>query len=285
LFLLVYGTYFLVRYEYYGYLLPNTFYIKTGSWLNQAGRGGGYVFLFIFFFQAWNFIPALVFTLRRKIDFSTGYLSLSALAYVSYMVSIGGDWMPLFRLMHPVLAHLYLLVAFGFWEIYSLLVANPIKSRRISLLAWSVFAVLLLLSANVNLLLEDWELLKLFQEENHQWISVGKCLKAHSLRNESISLMYVGALAYYSELRVYDLLGITDTHIAHLDYPWLGLGFPGHEKQDFAYIMQKNSTYVLLWKPNMTESPLELPCGIRYGPYESVSSEYEGRYCNYCKRT
>jgi hypothetical protein len=61
----------------------------------------------------------------------------------------------------------------------------------------------------------------------------------------SIACVPIGAVGYYSRLRLYDMMGLTDRHIARKRVP-LGAGFPGHEKHDGPYILSRKPTYLLL---------------------------------------
>jgi hypothetical protein len=53
-----------------------------------------------------------------------------------------------------------------------------------------------------------------------------------------------GALPYYSERYVIDMLGLNDTHIAHLDIETMGQGIAGAEKTDAQYVFKRRPDYV-----------------------------------------
>lgn len=55
---------------------------------------------------------------------------------------------------------------------------------------------------------------------------------------ESLATGAIGAVSYYSNLRIYGFHGLVDPHIAHQKREDLGMMFPGHEKIDFAYILR-----------------------------------------------
>jgi len=53
-----------------------------------------------------------------------------------------------------------------------------------------------------------------------------------------------GALAYYSGLRVIDMLGLNDEQIAHRHIPSMGRGKTGHEKGDGAYVLSRKPEFI-----------------------------------------
>jgi len=75
-----------------------------------------------------------------------------------------------------------------------------------------------------------------------------------------------GALPYYSERYVIDMLGLNDTHIAHLDIETMGQGVAGAEKTDAQYIFNRRPDYV----PWSTSWNLQQIAGFRQ-EYERIS--------------
>ena len=61
-----------------------------------------------------------------------------------------------------------------------------------------------------------------------------------------IAATAAGAVAYFSRLRVIDMLGLNDSRIAHRQMPRMGRGMPGHEKADGAYVLSLEPDYILL---------------------------------------
>lgn len=64
-FVLLYGAYFAYRYEYYGWLFPNTYYIKVATTDAAKTRAFGLAYLGSFArdYQLWRYAPALVLAL------------------------------------------------------------------------------------------------------------------------------------------------------------------------------------------------------------------------------
>ena len=62
---------------------------------------------------------------------------------------------------------------------------------------------------------------------------------------DSIMTNAIGAVSYYSGIRVYGEHGLVDTHIAHLKSEHLGRSLAGHEKGDYEYLLEKRPTYIM----------------------------------------
>jgi hypothetical protein len=54
----------------------------------------------------------------------------------------------------------------------------------------------------------------------------------------------VGALGFYSGLTLIDMLGVNDTHIAHLQPTSMGHSTAGHEKRDFDYVLSRQPDFI-----------------------------------------
>jgi len=70
----------------------------------------------------------------------------------------------------------------------------------------------------------------------------------------TIALGPAGYIPYRTGLVTYDLLGITDRHIAHRKLAF-SEGYAGHEKHDGAYILSLRPDYLLLGNVDITDQP------------------------------
>jgi hypothetical protein len=82
-----------------------------------------------------------------------------------------------------------------------------------------------------------------------EFVVMGKALRDIAEPGDSIALVPIGAIAYYSEMIVYDMVGLVDPVIAHepfvpefIEASWR----PGHDKGDGLYILQHEPTYILI---------------------------------------
>jgi len=230
-FVLVYGPYYAWRFAYYGYLLPNTFYVKVGSSLAQISRGLDYVGDF-----AWVglvlIVPALVLLVvtrgERARAWRVGALLGMLLLHSVYVALVGGDVMPAYRFFVHVLPLLCLAAALAF---------NAWASRP----RWLAAVGALMIATNIAHTAFDSHLDRAVRVARVGDIGaeVGRWLHETMPPDTVIAVNAAGAIAYYSGFRVIDMLGLNDVHIAHRHMPRMGKGIPGHEKGDGAYVLSR----------------------------------------------
>jgi arabinofuranosyltransferase len=268
-FLLLYAPYFLWRLSYYGYLLPNTFYVKAaGDGSRLAARGlsqlPGIVrsaSLEAPLLLALGALPAVWRDRRWRL------LGAVLLATFAYFVGIGGDFLFFFgpRFLMPALPALLLLDA----EALRALAAFPARRSYRTLLAAAVLALLL-----GNAVWFSWparfDRLRDVSLLNRSWTEIGKWLRQNSPPGALVAVGAAGRIPYYSGRRTLDILGLTDLHIAHLDVP-LGAGFPGHEKSDPEYVLSKKPDYIVFARLDPQGRPL-------MGNWDLVLPEFEEAY-------
>lgn len=256
-FLGLYLPYFLWRYYYYGFLLPNTFYAKVTVRGTEAQHQRGLLHLhtFVNVHLSW-LLPlfALVPLLKRKFSFWLTSLVALVLVFTSYIVYVGGDW-SVGRFFVPILPAVYVLVATGLVEAYESLrqwVARVTNSpRALLILRWaalSALAVVLLALFNFSSLDGEYELFVVrFQaaRATHARVALGKWLHDNVPTDTFIAVDAAGQIPYYSDLRTLDMFGVNDVHTAHLKIETMGQGVPGHEKFDFDYIMWRQPDLII----------------------------------------
>ncbi len=247
------------RWLYYGYPLPNTFYAKVGLSGAVAERGLRYVAT-----AALQRLPALLLIAvalwrspgRAGVSF---FLCLCA-TQVAYVVVVGGDWMGFGRFILPILPFLYLLAATPSPRI------SP-SPLRYAATAGAGIAVVL------NFMLSStWGELRSVARE-HEYLSsrasVAEWLDQMADPDDSILLGEIGQVGYLTDRVVYDIFGLVDAHIAHLDVQTLGHGKPGHEKRDLRYSLSLRPNWVVLPPKGMVAPgyeevlvPAELPVAL-----------------------
>jgi len=89
-----------------------------------------------------------------------------------------------------------------------------------------------------------------------RWIFLGKQLKNRLPSEATIALSPLGAVSYYSELKIIDILGLTDVHIAHTSaHPEVPI--KGHQKWDGEYVLSRGPDYVILDNGIVLNEPVE----------------------------
>ena len=259
--LAVYGFW---RYSYFGFLLPNTFYAKTGGSIYQYLRGAKYVGLFAFHFVVLPFAPLLIAlawserTARRwpaVPSFAVGLCAGLLTAFATYLVYVGGDYMAMYRFIVPLLPFVYLLLAVA---ACSVLASEALRRRR------DLVALSMVVAVGLTAIHSTPVEARLFRKPDFmhgtyrgvqyerryvaRFTVIGRFFRDYKCRDsESIALEPIGAIPYYSGLVAHSAHGIVDPVIAHKTYAdqTLGQGFPGHEKIDWLHAISKKPTYIL----------------------------------------
>ncbi len=244
--LALFVPYFIWRWKYYGYLLPNTFYVKVGSTEAQVMRGLRYAWdfgcehLLLFVGIGGACVGAIIGALCSKKQrpwFHPSHVVLVGTLvglFCLYIVAVGGDWMPGARFFVPMLPLLAILGAWGMAGIaYHLAQFEHVVFVGAGAL---LIALVLMLPRDSSYNPESlvWRENSVVRRNRE----VGRWLNAHTSPDTVISAA-AGAMPYYAERTTIDILGLTDEHIAHLPSTTLGEGKPGHEKTDPAYVMAR----------------------------------------------
>ncbi len=273
-FLAVYLPYFVWRFTYYGYLLPNTFYVRRGEGLAQNlglwADGVGYVAAFFRDGGGALLLAPLALLGAPGAREGAGRARLLvalAAAWCVYIVWVGGDAKILHRFFVPILPVVYLLVEAALARLLERAARDGAgaASASVSRLAGAagLLGVLLLLA-----------LPGLAPSEKHRTDRTffamlaegGRWLARNAPPDATVACFAVGALPYYSGLTTYDLLGVTDAHIAH--GPLRADEMAGHGKTDWGYVLAKRPTYVFpIGNPDLSAA------GYEYAP---ISVEVRG---------
>jgi hypothetical protein len=170
-------------------------------------------------------------------NFSLLFLGVLCLAYIFYIILVGGDYMAMYRFFVPVLPLIYILLVAGFH-----LMKNSGQT-----LSNNYLAVIFILIALTGTILQSTPLEKILFHKpgithgqyqgvcTERWHSnrltlIGKFFNEYKNNNEeSLATGAIGAISYYSGLNIYDIYGLVDPVIATMQFDDLGKGFPGHE--------------------------------------------------------
>jgi len=243
-FVLPFAVYFFWRYNYYGFLLPNTFYMKVGSTSAQVVRGFKYAASFFLL----TVTPLLVLAapFRKPLSYRIRCAFWIICAYTAYIILVGGDYMTLFRFFVPLLPFVAIVAA-------DVSVSLP----------FPVFSLFLLLSILPSLNLERlsdglplpqryWNIRQiayprvLFERSQvHRLSLLGKWMNENLPATATVAYDGIGAIGWFSNLKIIDMSGLNDIHIAHLPSPEMGHGVAGHEKEDLLYVLSRKPDYIL----------------------------------------
>jgi len=229
----------------------------------QVGRGLQYTYAFFAYGGCW-LLPALIglaWAGRRKVALLLGGL---VVALAGCTIFVGGDALPMFRFLVPLLPAFFLLLAMGAAGILARFGARPY--------ARPALLVILLLSAacatRIGFTGAPYDDVTRDVREVSAWKEVGGWLRAHAPPDATVAVVPAGAIPYVSKLRAIDMLGLNDATIAHRDVPGLGSGPPGHEKFDVDYVLARRPDIILLGVYGLDPRPRPPQDLIRYS-YEA----------------
>jgi arabinofuranosyltransferase len=278
LFLLVYGSYWLWRFTYYGYPFPNTFYAKTGGGIWQALRGLNYLGHFLLLHPAITLLSgwALVGGLRERgaaaLRPATGapggatsspFQALAGavvVGYLLYVVAVGGDFKKTSRFILPVLPLWALLlddvVSRRGWPSWPGLkrsaaaVARPGGDRTggagqpwaAGPRAWALLAAVMLSGLVATPSAVRWARWRAWDLVRRT--ECGRYLAVHARPGAVLAIHSAGIIPYYSGLHTIDMWGLNDLHIGHRRMTDMGRDrLAGHEKSDPAYVFSLRPDY------------------------------------------
>ncbi|MGI6458427.1 MAG: hypothetical protein ACOX5R_22820 [bacterium] len=264
-FLFLYGGYILWRYSYYGFFLPNTFYAKVGWSSAQVLRGLHYIREFLI--PALGLIlPFIALLLVKRTMWRNGtvkILLVLLLLFLMYVIVVGGDSMPAFRFLAPVMPLLAILAAMS---------VTALSLRREIILVYVAGGICF----NMIITYWDWDIHQhiLSDRVAHHGREVGLWLKERVDDNTVIATNAAGSIPYYSGLRAIDMLGLNDLHIAHQEKENMGQGSAGHEKTDGQYILSRKPDIIQFGSSLGLVEPL-LPSDHEIRASSEFVQEYE----------
>jgi arabinofuranosyltransferase len=245
--------YWVLRYNYYGYPLPNTFYAKTGGGGHHMLTGLEYVGNFLLDYPALAVLTLAVCVLpltapRRKpgaakpkpMRYSVvrPVLLTVLIGYTAYVVTVGGDFKMTHRFIIPVLpAWAYLVddaISRGRWL--------KTGSRLSVATPWIIVVIMLLNGYFAFGDAREWAAKRTWDMQRRT--AAGLYLAEHAPPGAVLAIHSAGIIPYVSGLKTIDMWGLNDLHIAHRKIHDMGQGRRiGHEKHDAPYVFSKWPTY------------------------------------------
>ncbi len=268
------------RIVYFHDPLPNTYYLKmTGYPLLLRLARGGWVFL-QWLFSSWSVVvlPALTLLFATPVWRRRMIAALApALALGAYSVWVGGDaWEGVIACNRYLAVGLPLLLMVAAWSLALFAAAVDPRGRLAAILpaALAAAAVLTLSPYRYTLLLDSPP----YVRENAELVARGLAARGLTRPEGRVAAAAVGAIGYYSDRRIVDLLGKNDRRIARLPMRRTSAGneltwfYPGHLKWDYAYSiggLRPDVVAQLWWAPREAESALRA--------YDVVDAQIDGR--------
>jgi len=188
-------------------------------------------------------------------------------AFVVFYVRVGGDLQALYRMWFWVLPMLALLLG------EAVAVFSVDRSRQV------ISAVLTfgLLAASLQHSFRGNEKDRIITGEAfvRQAALIGETL-AKDNPGVTVAANNVGALGYANQLRVLDMLGLTDRHIAKA--PGKQIGIPAHESHDGAYVLDQKPEFIFYGMPKAYPQPVSLAYALGGGYPSDLDLKKDPRF-------
>ena len=274
------------RYDYYGYLIPNTIAAKDGMDLwYQLKIGLKYSFRFLFDHLEWMLLimlPSMM--LMKELKQSKSLRSAWPPVFVCFTVALtflvvytyfGGDWMPGFRFyasIIPLIALLILLV----WKTSKM----PFNHIGLSLVIALVGFGQLRNSAHSPYMI------KAIREWDHEVDGlklIGKWFHDTLPPQTLLATFPNGAFSYYNELPTIDAGGLTDNQVGRYGNKKKVGGVPGHIAENWSYVLSKQPAIIAVMGGRGFESEINIKPIEGYSNATFVFANYEnpiGKYVN-----
>jgi hypothetical protein len=205
-----YGLFLLWRFATYGEWVPNTAFLKLDPGPETAARGGEWLLVFFLLRPVLGLVAALAFValLRDWRKLASGWLLVAGglAVFVFFVLYSGPDWMPQHRFLVPALPLLSVVVARALYTF-------EWKTQR-----WAKAAVLTLAAGSLALELflsvtSYIPFARHFGRFTEGLMEGGLWIRQNTAPADVIAVVDAGALAYYSERRALDVIGLNDRQI------------------------------------------------------------------------
>ncbi len=285
--------YWIIRYNYYGYPFPNTYYAKSG---NLAYWSQGWVYLWLFvksYYVLFLLIPAAVWLVYRvlrqvtekgrQLDMNsrTGLLCLMIIVpSIIYAVRVGGDFM-FARFFIPITALCFLAIEAALTSLRMPAAVRIAAGFGIVVMSWGSIYQFDAPQQGVEGIVDERTFYP--PELIEQARTDGELLKRVFTGTDSVAVAFYGMkamLMYYAEfpVAIEAHAGLTDEYVAH--QPIGERGRPGHEKKaPYEYLRQRR---VLFSFPAATQlTPVKK---IQFGRQEAAIVHWDNRVMEHLKR-
>lgn len=259
------------KFVYYGSLLPNSYYAKSGVGLEYIQSGLEYFWHFTKTIGVYGIVFLIPLLTIKRLWNECSLLYLYVLLSCAYIVWVGGDVLKVYRFFVPVVPVLYFLFVVSLVELISLVKFNLQRVYGIVSLCVIAFSF-----ASYSL---SHELIWACREAERRLITnmhfVSTSLKKYMGSDFSLSASAIGMVGYQLlGHRIIDMLGLTDSYIAHnpektegMISTWKEHRFNNH------YLLKQQPDFILFstgYKPSApAEQALMLHSEFRHG-YSTV---------------
>lgn len=240
--LVLYGSYFAWRYIYYDHLLPNTFYAKVEPTSALYQRGLDYVWTYGLRYQLLPLLGGVAVLLTNvRLRWDGAYILALTAAMLAGVVIEGGDDFPYGRMVIPILPLVYIAGLAGLATLLARISTSAIQSGAIAAAVLTLGALSLFRGS-----LEFAGPIESERQGQQERALLATWMSNNTPPDYTIAAFAVGAIGYYGDRDVLDLLGLNDVVIAHSEVPDFGTGLAGHEKYNIDYVLDNVQPEIII---------------------------------------
>lgn len=272
---------FIFRFIYYRSFLPNTFYAKTSFNIDYLKMGLNYAGRFFMAYGLFGIIfifPIVILILKKKF-FENLTLFFIIFSYIIYIISVGGDTLQVHRFFVPILPMMILYFLLG---LKTLRLKNIINFFiLIFITAYFLFNPFPGQGHKSNWEYTNyWKVLEKGLVDKMKFI--GLWLNKNMKDKDIFSASTIGAISFYADRDMIDLLGLTDSVIGRHPENIKGLQHSWRERNyNSKYVLSMLPSYIVFstgFKPSAAaERSLFLWKRFRVGYYPYYFSSDDGR--------
>ncbi len=280
------------RQIYFDSMIPNTLKAKSGFEIQQIIGGVEYTlrsYKLIFGGTGILLIIPFLYSIKNAKNNDTIIISLLIIiVYTLSIIFVGGDHFEFGRYFMPVIPFILILIGKGLEDIINSVHIRHIRVIIIFLLLSAVvyksgkifvdtkpFEIIYHKKSELNSLKYYPETIKDKLKSGNRigmlsFREMGKTLEKIGGEKYSIACVPIGAIGYFSNSKIYDMVGLVDKKIASekFDSKYIETWRPGHDKGNGNYILTKKPDYIQLID-YFTKTPQQEP-GDHEMQYKSI---------------
>ncbi len=240
---------------YYGDILPNPFYAKTGLSFEYLGSGLKYFWQFLKHYGLWGVVYIVPVLFFRSLDSKGRMLFMLVYLYTLYVITVGGDVLKVHRFFLPILPVLYLLVTVFLRKLYVRMKGDSKVRIALVIISFSIPVVFFLVP---HKWIRDVRDVEKSLVEGMQYRA--EYLKAYFQTGFSISVTTIGSISYYlgTDSKVIDMLGLTDKYISRHPEEFEGITATWKERRyNTRYLLSLDPDFILFSTGLKPSAPAE----------------------------
>ena len=251
------------RLWYYGHLIPNAVAAKAGGDLYmQLVWGIKYFYKFtqanpLLLGLAMVAVAAGIQRMRGRLKLERADLLVIGLplAGMLFVIAVGGDWMPAWRFFAPWLPLACVALARS-WQLFGEAEETGASTRSLA----TGVALSLLCLALWQMSLFNFDMMPAVRQWSEQVRSsstVGTWMGSTLPEGTTVATYANGSFSFHagSKIRVIDMLGLTDEHIARHGHRNSAMG-PGHMAHDLDYVARRKPSVIMFSSGTTSPQPV-----------------------------